>query len=168
MIVYIYDLKTLELIAKPIVEYESFKSNPIRFYPNWDINNHVSTETEFQNPILDNEIIREKTREELILLDNRNELLVDGEYVENNKIIRVEAPDYLFKKIWNKEINLWEEGVTQEEINIEVNKLIDEYTLLGEQKERWLKYRFDVLEIEHKMAENILRRNYLLTISGGF
>lgn len=169
MIVYIYDLKTLGLIAKPIVEdYESFKNNPIRFYPNWDINNHVSTETEFQNPILDNEIIREKTREELILLDNRNELLTDGEYVENNKVIVVEAPNYLFKKLWNKEINLWEEGVTQEEINIEVSKLIDEYTLLGEQKERWLKYGFDVLEIEHEMAENILRRNYLLTISGGF
>ena len=165
MIIYIYDIKTLIVVARPIVkDYEEFKAEPIKFYPAWDVTNHLSTETEFQNPIMDNGVIREKTREELILLDNKLELLQDGEYIENNRIIRVEAPSYLFKKLWNKEINVWEEGITQEEINLEVNRLIDEFTILGEQKERWIKYGFDVLDIENKMAKNIMKRNYLLTL----
>ncbi|MGL5229953.1 MAG: hypothetical protein ACRC8F_03935 [Cetobacterium sp.] len=166
MIIYVYDINTLKLIAKPIVkDYETFKSNPSSFYPDWSIENHLASEIEFQNPIIIDSQIREKTREELILLDNKTELLRDGEYIENNKIIKIEAPDHLFKKIWNKETNSWCEGLTPEEIIIEVNKLIDDYTLLGEQKERWIKYGFDVLEIENKMAENIMKRNYLLTIS---
>ncbi|MGL4933910.1 MAG: hypothetical protein ACRC51_00415 [Cetobacterium sp.] len=165
MIIYIYDIKTLTVVARPIVNsYREFKAEPIRYYPEWNVDYHISTEIEFQNPILDSGVIREKTREELILLDNKTELLHDGEYIENNKIIRVEAPSYLFKKLWNKENNLWEEGTTQEEINLEENRLIDEFTILGEQKERWIKYGFDVLEIENKMAENIIQRNYLLSI----
>lgn len=167
MIIYIYNIKNLQVVARPIVNsYGEFKAEPIKYYPEWSINCHISTEVEFQNPILDSGVIREKTREELILLDGKVELLQDGEYIENNKIITVDAPDYLFKKLWNKENNLWKEGATQEEINLEVNRLIDEYTLLGEQKERWIRYGFDVLDIENKMAENIIQRNYLLTIGG--
>lgn len=165
MIIYIYDIKTLILVARPIVNsYEEFKAEPTKFYPDWNVTNHISTEVEFQNPVLDSGVIREKTREELILLDNKIELLQDGEYVENNKIIVVDPPYYLYKKSWNKETNIWEEGATQDEIDIEVNKLIDEFTILGEQKERWIKYGFDVLDIENKMAENIMKRNYLLTL----
>lgn len=165
MIIYIYDIKNLQVVARPIVNsYGEFKAEPIKFYPNWDITNHLSTEIEFQNPILDSGVIREKTREELILLDGKVELLQDGEYIENNKIITVDAPDYLFKKLWNKENNLWKEGATQEEINLEVNRLIDEYTLLGEQKERWIRYGFDVLDIENKMKENKVKRDYLSNI----
>lgn len=168
MIIYIYDIKTLTVVARPIVNsYGEFKAEPIRYYPEWNIGSHISTEIEFQNPILDFGVIREKTREELILIDHKIELLQDGEYIENNKIIRAEAPSHLFKKIWNKENNLWEEGTTQEEINLEVNRLIDEFTILGEQKERWIKYGFDVLSIENQMAENIIQRNYLLTIERG-
>lgn len=167
MIIYIYNTKTLQVVARPIVNsYGEFKAEPARYYPEWNKDNHISTEAKFQNPILDFGVIREKTREELILLDNKTELLQDGEYIENNKIIRLEAPSYLFKKLWNKEKNLWEEGATQGEINLEVNKLIDEFTILGDQKERWIKYGFDVLQIENKMAENILQRNYLLTLGG--
>ncbi|MGL5616646.1 MAG: hypothetical protein ACRDD2_10540 [Sarcina sp.] len=165
MIIYIYDIKNLQVVARPIVKnYEEFKAEPKKFYPDWDVANHLSAETEFQNPIMDNGVVREKTREELILLDNKTELLQDGEYIENNKIIKIEAPNNLFKKVWNKEVNLWEEGATKEEVDLEVNRLIDEFTILGEQKERWIKYGFDVLDIENKMAENIMKRNYLLTL----
>lgn len=129
MIIYIYDIKTLTVVARPIVNsYREFKAEPIRYYLEWNIGRHISTEIEFQNPILDSGVIREKTREELILLDSKTELLQDGEYIENNKIIRVKAPSHL----WNKENNLWEEGATQEEVNLEVNGLIDEFTILGE------------------------------------
>ncbi|MGL5572117.1 hypothetical protein [Cetobacterium sp.] len=165
MIIYIYDIKTLTAVARPIVNsYGEFKAEPTKFYPDWNVINHISTEVEFQNPIYIDGVIREKTREELILLDNKIELLQDGEYIENNKIIRVEAPSYLFKKLWNKDINAWEEGAIQEEINLEVNRLINEFTILGEQKERWIKYGFDVLDIENKMGKNIIQRNYLLSI----
>ncbi|WP_297639534.1 hypothetical protein [uncultured Clostridium sp.] len=165
MVIYIYDIKNLQVVARPIVNsYGEFKAEPTKFYPDWNVINHISTEVEFQNPIYIDGVIREKTREELILLDNKIELLHNGEYIENNKIIVVEAPNYLFKKLWNKENNSWEEGATQEEVNTDVNRLIDEYTLLGDQKERWIKYGFDVLEIEEKMASNILKRNYLLSI----
>ncbi|MGL5932798.1 MAG: hypothetical protein ACRCY7_07850 [Cetobacterium sp.] len=165
MIIYIYDIKTLQIVGRPISNsYGEFKSDPKIYYPDWHIENHLASEIEFQNPILENGVIREKTREELILLDNKTELLQDGEYIENNKIIVVEAPDYLYQKYWNQESHIWEEGATQEEILHKVNQLIDEYTILGEQKERWIKYGFDVLEIENKMAENILERNYLLSI----
>ena len=165
MVIYIYDIKNLQVVARPIVNsYGEFKAEPTKFYPDWNVINHISTEVEFQNPIYIDGVIREKTREELILLDNKIELLHNGEYIENNKIIVVEAPNYLFKKLWNKENNSWEEGATQEEVNTDVNRLIDEYTLLGDQKERWIKYGFDVLEIEEKMASNILKINYLLSI----
>ena len=151
MIIYIYDIKNLQVVARPIVNsYGEFKAEPIKYYPEWNTDYHLSTEVEFQNPILDSGVIREKTREELILLENKTELLQDGEYIENNKIIRIEAPSYLFKKLWNKETNVWEEGATQEEINLEVNRLIDEFTILGEQKERWIKYNSKELSINNR------------------
>ncbi|MGL4863798.1 MAG: hypothetical protein ACRCZO_15350 [Cetobacterium sp.] len=120
MIIYIYDIKNLQVVARPIVNsYAEFKAEPIKYYSEWNTDYHLSTEVEFQKPILDSGVIREKTREELILLDNKTELLQDGEYIENNEIIRVEAPSYLFKKLWNKDINVWKEGAIQEEINLE-------------------------------------------------
>ncbi|MGL5428448.1 MAG: hypothetical protein ACRDAS_11095, partial [Cetobacterium sp.] len=110
-------------------------------------------------------IIREKTREELILLDNKTELLQDGEYIENNKIIVVEAPDNLYKKYWNKETNVWEEGSTLEEIKNEMYRLFDEYIYLDEQKAKYEENKFPVLELENKIAENIMKRNYLSNIN---
>lgn len=165
MIIYVYDINTLNLIAKPQVkDYETFKKNPIGFYPEWDVQNHLASEVEFQNPIIIDNLIREKSREELILLDNKIELLVDGKYIENNKIIVVEAPDHLFKKVWNRESKEWQEGVTQEEIDKEIKRLIDEFIELSEQKEKYIKYGFETLEIEKKIEENILKRNYLSSL----
>ena len=162
MIIYIYNLITLEVVARPIVNsYGEFKDNPTKFYPGWDVNNHISTETEFQNPILDSGVIREKTREELILLDNKIELLQDGEYIDNNKIVVVEAPNNLFKKVWNKITNAWEEGATQDDVDKEMNRLIDEFIELSEQKEKYIKYGFETFEIEKKIEENIVKRDYL-------
>jgi|GEM_PF-2710191 len=167
MIIYIYDIKTLQIVARPIVNsYGEFRAEPIKFYPEWDVNNHISTEVEYQNPILDNEIIREKTREELILLDNKIELLKDGEYIENNHIIVVEAPSYLYKKHWNKETNIWEEGATVEEAEKEMYRLFDEYITLDEQKAKYESNKFPTLELENKMAENIMKRSYLLNLTG--
>lgn len=166
MIIYIYDIKTLTVVARPIVkDYEEFKAKPTKFYPDWDVTNHLSTETEFLNPITDNGVIREKTREELILIDHKIELLQDGEYIENNKIIVTKAPDYLYKKLWNKEAHIWEEGATSEEIKNELYRLFDEYIYLDEQKIKYETNKFPTLELENKIAENIIKREYLISIN---
>ena len=126
-IIYIYN-KNLELIGQPfITEYEEFKKNPNKFFPSWEITMYASLE-KYNNPVLDKKTgeIREKTREELILLDNKLELLQDGEYVENGGIKAVEAPDNLIKKVWNKEAHIWEEGATREELIEErKNKILE-------------------------------------------
>ena len=90
----------------------------------------------YNNPVLDKKTgeIRGKTREELILLDNKLELLQDGEYVETEKIVVVKAPDNLIKKIWNKEAHIWEEGATREELIEERKNKILEYKKLKDDK----------------------------------
>ena len=116
-IIYIYN-KNLELIGQPfITEYEEFKKNPNKFFPNWETTMYASLE-KYNNPILDKKTgeIREKTREELILLDNKLELLQDGEYVEAGKITVVEASENLIKKTWDKNTHIWKEGATREEL----------------------------------------------------
>ena len=134
-IIYIYD-KNLKLIAQPFIkDYEEFKKNPNKFFPSWEITMYASLE-KYNNPVLDKKTgeIREKTREELILIDNKLELLQDGEYVEAGEIIVVEAPDNLIKKDWNKEAHIWEEGATREELIEERKNKILEYKKLKDDK----------------------------------
>lgn len=134
-IIYIYD-KNLKLIAQPFIkDYEEFKENPIKYYPSWDNTVYASLE-KYNNPIIDtiSGNIREKTREELILLDNKLELLQDGEYVEDGEIIVVEALDNLIKKVWNEEVHIWEEGATREELIEERKNKIVEHEKLEEEK----------------------------------
>ena len=163
MNIYIYNKNPLRLEGIPIASsFEEFKISPIEFYPTWNIDNNIASETKFENPILDANIIREKTREEQILLDNKLELLQDGEYLENNQIIVVPVPENLFIKKWVSPN--WIEGATQKDIDSEVFKLLDEYTLLVEQKKRWQSCGFPTLEIEEKMNQNIIKRDNLLKI----
>lgn len=166
MIIYVYNINTLNLIAKPQVkDYETFKNNPSIFYPDWNIENHLASEIEFQNPIIVDNQIREKTREELILSDDKLELLIDGEYVENNQIIIVEVPENLLKKIWNKQTNNWEEGATQEDVLNEIRRLEDKFIDLNEQREKRIKYNFDVTEIDKEIEEVEFRINWISKIT---
>ena len=130
-IIYIYN-KNLKLIGQSfITEYEGFKKNPNKFFPNWETTMFASLE-KYNNPIIDNisRNIREKTREELILLDNKLELLQDGEYVKAGEIIVVEASEKLIKKVWDKEMHIWEDGATREELIEERKNKILEYKKL--------------------------------------
>jgi len=101
MNVVIYDKKSLEIIARPtITNLEEFKNNPAIFYPDWNTENHIWNETEYQNPVLENGDLREATKEELYKAGkcnlDENELIEDGkiktvelsefEYIENNEI----------------------------------------------------------------------------------
>lgn len=146
-IIYIYN-KNLELIGQPFIkDYEEFKENPIKYFPSWETTMFASLE-KYNNPILDKktEEIREKTREELILLDNKLELLQDGEYVEAGKITVVEAPENLIKKVWNKEVHIWEEGATREEVVEERKNKILKYSQLKKEKDELIASGFAIQE----------------------
>lgn len=156
-IIYIYN-KNLELIGQPfITEYEEFKKNPNKFFPSWEITMYASLE-KYNNPVLDKKTgeIKEKTREELILIDNKLELLQDGEYLEAGEIIVVEAPDNLIKKVWNKGAYIWKEGATREELIEERKNKILEYKKLKDNKKDLEDSGFsseeEILMLSEKMA----------------
>ena len=74
MNVVIYDKKSLEIIARPVItNLEDFEKDPNLFYPDWDSEKHIWDEKEYQNPVLENGKI--KTVE-----------LSEFEYIENNQI----------------------------------------------------------------------------------
>ena len=145
-IIYIYN-KDLNLVAQPYVkDYEEFKEDPIKYFPDWEISMFASLE-KYNNPILDEtEEIREKTREELILLDNKLDLLQDGEYIEDGKINIVETPKDLIKKIWNRDLGIWKEGATKEEIIKERKNRILQYSQLKKEKDELIASGFAIQE----------------------
>lgn len=108
---------------------EEFKKE---WYPEWE-DGMIISETKYSNPILDNANLREKTREELIL-EGKEEFLVDGWYVAKGKILKKEIPENLISPIWNKTKHIWEEGATKETIiELRKNKIV-EYEKLEEEK----------------------------------
>lgn len=93
MNVVIYDKKSLEIIARPIItNLEEFKSGPNLFYPNWDSEKHIWSELEYENPVLDNEKLRESTKEELYKVGKYT--LAENELLENGKIKTVELAEF--------------------------------------------------------------------------
>lgn len=93
IIVYIYN-KELELIGQPyITSYDDFVSNPQGFYPTWDEENMYVSKDKLQYPIVEDNLLREKTQKEL-KLEGIIEL-DDGEYIEDGKLIVVEYDDKL-------------------------------------------------------------------------
>lgn len=88
----------------------------------------IEVERPFENPISDDlESVREMTREELILMKNKTELLLDGEYIEAGEIKTVEKPLDLIRPIWNRELHVWSEGMTKEELMLKRKDLIMQY-----------------------------------------
>ena len=127
--IYIYD-KEGNFIENLNYEKSEFKTE---WYSEWK-KGYLISETKFINPIIDGNEIREKTREELILLDNKLELLQEGEYINKSKILKKEIPDTLINPIWDKEKNIYKEGATKEYLTeIRKNKIV-EYEKLEEEK----------------------------------
>lgn len=122
---HIYDNK-LKFLLTLNYEYKDFIKNPNKFYPKWQPS-YYATKQKYEDPVLDQDSLREKTREEKILLDNKVELLQDGEYIEQGKIIVVSAPEALLKKVWNKENHTWSEGAAPEELKEFYFDLINKY-----------------------------------------
>ena len=93
MNVVIYNKKSLEIIARPIItSLEDFKINPNLFYPDWDSEKHVWDEKEYENPALDNGKLREATKEELYKAGKYT--LTENELIENGKIKTAELSEY--------------------------------------------------------------------------
>ena len=93
MNVVIYNKKSLEIIARPIItNLEEFKNSPNLFYPDWDSEKHVWDEKEYENPALDNGKLRESTKEELYKAGKYT--LAENELIENGKIKTVELSEF--------------------------------------------------------------------------
>lgn len=59
------------------------------------------------------------------------ELLKDGEYIENEEIKTIYKQSGMCMPVWNKELHIWEEGATENEIALsESKKQISEYKIL--------------------------------------
>ena len=134
MNVVIYDKKSLEIIARPtITNLEEFKNNPAIFYPDWNEENHIWNETEYQNPVLENGDLREATKEELYKAGKYN--LDENELIENGKIKTVELSE--FEYIENNEIKYKKEEKIEKlkqelyELRIEREKKPFEFEMKG-------------------------------------
>ena len=122
---HLYD-NNLNFLVSLNYEYEDFIKEPSKFYPEWK-SSFYATQDKYNNPVVSDGALREKTREELILIDNKCELLADGEYIEQGKIIVVPCPDGLLKKKWDKTAHVWGEGATVEELKEFYFDLINKY-----------------------------------------
>ena len=124
IIVYIYN-KNLELIGQPYVTlYEEFIENPQAFYPDWNEKEMYASKDKLQYPI------------------------IDGEYVENGKLIKVEYDEKLgyYKKAWDKENHIWYEGTTHDEfVKMRADKIL-EYSQLEEDKKALENSKFSTQE----------------------
>ncbi|BBM49687.1 hypothetical protein [Leptotrichia wadei] len=93
MHVVIYDKESFEIIARPtITNLEEFERNPNLFYPDWDSEEHIWSETEYQNPVFENGNLREATKEELHKAGKYT--LAENELIENGKIKVVELSEF--------------------------------------------------------------------------
>lgn len=134
MNVVIYDKKSLAIIARPIItSLEDFKINPNLFYPDWDSENQIWSELEYQNPILDNGNLREATKEELYKAGKYT--LAENELIENGKIKTVELSE--FEYIENNQIKYRKEEKVEKlkqelyELRIEREKKPFEFEVKG-------------------------------------
>lgn len=152
---HIYNEK-LEHIISLNYDYEDFKKNPQLYYPDWHPSYYASP-TKYEYPIIKDGIIREMTREEKILNLGMEELLIDGEYVEEGKIIEVKYDENLgyYKKMWDKENHVWYEGTTHEEFTEMRTKKILEYSQLEENKKSLENSKFSTQEEIQLITEKL-------------
>ena len=95
MILNIYNKDTLEIIGRPVVSsLEDFEKDPNLFFPDFNKENHIFSEIEYQNPVLEKGKLRESTKEELYKAGKY--ILAENELVENNKIKTVELSECEF------------------------------------------------------------------------
>ena len=107
-IVYIYEVNSLECIARPtITTTESFKEKPNLFYPLWNEETMKFSEVLLNNPIIDSKTgeLREMTEVEKIKANKT--VLSDGSYLDevNETIVTIAKPNDW--SVWDKNSNTW-------------------------------------------------------------
>lgn len=119
----------------------------------------VESNITIQTPTYDEtrEEIREMTREEKILWLEETELLVDGEYIDNDEIKRIKYDENLkyYRPTWNREQLIWYDSIKREElVEMRKNKLL-EYASLEKEKTDLENIKFSAIEeiaiLEEKM-----------------
>lgn len=154
--VHIYD-ENLKYLIGLNYDYDNFKKNPTLYYPKWQTNYYASS-TKYEYPIIDtDDVIREMTREEKILNLGMEKLLVDGEYVQAEEIVKVKYDEKLgfYKKMWDRESHVWYEGTTQEEFSEMRTKKILEYSELEENKKSLENSKFIVSDEINLITEKM-------------
>ena len=134
MIINIYDKNTLEIIGRPVISsLEDFEKNPTLFFPDFNKENHIFSEIEYQSPVLEKGKLRESTKEELYKAGKY--ILADNELVENNQIKTVELSE--FEYIENNQIKYKKEEKIEKlkqelyELRIEKEKKPFEFEVKG-------------------------------------
>ena len=146
MIITIYNKNPLEIVAKPfITDFEAFKKNPTKFYPDWNNQTMLYSLNEVVHPkLVDGEIV-EKTRLELVKEGietlNPNELLKADEivavelkpyeYIENNtvKYKRDERIEELLKELKDIQVEYSEAEFIFQEKYKQKNRELDQNNL---------------------------------------
>lgn len=108
MIIYIYDKKSLELIAQPMtLGVEKFKEEPNLFFPDWNSETMVFSTSFLINPVIDTQTgeLREMNEYEQIVAGKL--FLADGEYLDEKtkSVKRVAKPNDW--STWDKTTNTW-------------------------------------------------------------
>ena len=108
MIIYIYDKKSLELIAQPMtLGVEKFKENPNLFFPDWNSETMVFSISYLVNPVIDTETgeLREMTEYEKVKAGIRT--LDEGSYLDetNKTIVTIAKPNEW--SVWDKDSHAW-------------------------------------------------------------
>ena len=108
MNVVIYDKKSLEIIARPVItNLEEFKNNPAIFYPDWNEEAMKYSTSLLSNPVLDEKTgeLREMTEVEKIKTGKTT--LSDGSYLDevNETIVTIAKPNEW--SVWDKNSNTW-------------------------------------------------------------
>lgn len=139
--------ENLEHIVSLNYDYEIFRKDPYRYYPEWETSYYASP-TKYEYPILDNGVIREMSRREKILNLGMEDLLDDGEYIQAGEIVKIEYDESLgyHRKAWDKEAHIWYEATTQEEFREMRTKKILEYSELEENKKALENSKFIVTD----------------------
>ena len=152
--VHIYN-EYLEYLIGLNYDYEDFKKNPSLYYPNWKMS-YYATGNKYEYPIIDEEgIIREMTREEKIIKMGMEELLNDGEILEDGEIKTIKAPESIIRPAWNSEKKEWHETMTKEELLEKRAQKIIEYSKLEDEKKTLASSRFATTEEVQLLAEKM-------------
>jgi hypothetical protein len=119
--IYIYNLKK-DGALEDVLNYAMSEFKP-NWYSKWRKGLFVSSEY-FYDPIVENDKVRNKTREEQIL-SGKTYLLKEGEYVDidNNKVAYLPRPSSYYD--WDIETHTW--ILNQEKVDNEYKDLITKY-----------------------------------------